>query len=45
MIWLMHSSGVRIGSLHTMRIEDLVPVSNAGQDLYKVRVYARTRDE
>ncbi len=45
MIWLMHSSGCRIGSLHSMRIEDLVPVSYQGQELYKVRVYARTRDE
>jgi integrase len=45
MVWLMHSSGCRIGSLHTMRIEDLVPVNYQGQELYKIRVYARTRDE
>ncbi len=45
MIHLMFSSGVRIGALHTMRIGDLIPVTYQGQDLYKIRVYARTRDE
>ena len=45
MIYLMLSSGVRVGSLHSMRIEDLIPVTYQGQELYKVRVYARTRDE
>lgn len=45
MIYIMLSSGVRIGSLHTMRVGDLIPVSYQGQELYKIRVYARTRDE
>ena len=45
MIHLMISSGVRIGALHTMRIGDLIPINYQGQDLYKIRVYARTRDE
>lgn len=45
MIYLMLSSGCRIGSLHTMLVKDLISVSYQGQYLYKVRVYARTRDE
>jgi integrase len=45
MIMILISSGVRIGALHTMRIGDLIPVTYQGQDLYKIRVYARTRDE
>jgi integrase len=44
-ILLMVSSGVRIGSLHTMQIGDLIPVTWNNHSLYKVQVYARTPDK
>ncbi|MGH9858058.1 MAG: tyrosine-type recombinase/integrase, partial [Acidobacteriota bacterium] len=44
MILLMVSTGVRIGSLHSMQIQDLTEVDFQGSKLYKVQVYARTRD-
>lgn len=43
MIYLLTSSGVRIGALHTMQIGDLIPVKWNNNNLYKVQVYARTR--
>ena len=44
MILLMASTGVRIGSLQEMRICDLNPVQLKSLQLYKVQVYAKTRD-
>jgi integrase len=45
MILLMASTGVRIGSLCSMQICDLIPVELNQVNLYKVQVYARTRDK
>ncbi|MGH9976215.1 MAG: tyrosine-type recombinase/integrase [Nitrososphaeraceae archaeon] len=45
MILLMTSSGVRIGALCSMQISDLTEVDFQGSKLYKVQVYARTRDK
>ena len=45
MILLMASSGVRIGALCSMQISDLTEVDFQGSKLYKVPVYARTRDK
>jgi integrase len=45
MILLMASTGVRIGSLCSMQIGDLIPVELNQVNLYKVQVYARTRDK
>ena len=45
MILLMASTGVRIGALHLFRIDDLTPIIFANADLFKVQVYARTRDK
>ena len=42
---LMRSSGIRIGAISGMQIGDLIPVTYQGQELYKIRVYARTHDE
>ena len=44
MILLMVSSGVRVGALHTMRIGHLTPIVFNGLKLYKIQVYAGTRD-
>ena len=44
MILLMVSSGVRVGALHTMQIGHLTPVVFNGLKLYKIQVYAGTRD-
>lgn len=44
-ILLLASSGVRIGALHTVQIGDLTPLTYNGSNLYKVQVYARTRDK
>lgn len=44
MILLMVSSGVRVGALHTMQIGHLTPVIFNGLKLYKIQVYAGTRD-
>jgi integrase len=43
MILLMASSGVRVGSLHTMIMSDLTPLQFGISKLYKVQVYGRTR--
>ena len=45
MVLLMRSSGIRIGAISGMQIGDLIPVTYQGQELYKIRVYARTHDE
>ena len=45
MILLMASTGVRIGALCSMQISDLTEVDFQGSKLYKVQVYARTRDK
>jgi integrase len=44
-ILLLVSSGVRIGALHTMQIGDLTELNFQNSKLYKVQVYARTRDK
>ena len=44
MISLMISSGVRIGALHSMKIGHLTEISFKNSKLYKVKVYAGTRD-
>lgn len=44
MILLMASTGMRIGALHSLQIGDLTPVTIGNCQLYKVQVYARTRD-
>lgn len=45
MILLMASAGVRIGALSSMQIVDLTEVSFQSLKLYKIQVYARTRDK
>ena len=45
MILLMASTGVRIGALHSMQIGDLTPTTWSNHNLYRVQVYARTRDK
>jgi integrase len=44
-ILLLARSGVRIESIHTMQIGDLIIVDFQYWNLYKVQVYARTRDK
>ena len=44
-ILLMVSSGVRIGALHSMQIGDLTEMDFKSSRLFKVQVYARTRDK
>jgi integrase len=44
MILLMASTGIRIGALHSMRIGDLTEIGDQIPILYKVQVYARTKD-
>jgi integrase len=44
MILLMVSTGMRIGALHSLRIGDLTKIEHESSVLYKVQVYARTRD-
>lgn len=44
-VLLLVSSGVRIGAIHSMRIGDLSPINFGDRNLFKVQVYARTRDK
>lgn len=44
MILLMASTGMRIGALHSLRLDDLEQIQDT-MNLYKVQVYARTRDK
>ena len=44
MVLLMISSGVRIGALHSMKIGHVTEINFQGLKLYKVKVYAGTRD-
>lgn len=44
MILLMMSSGVRVGALYQIQIGDLTEVNFQGTNLYRLQVYARTRD-
>jgi integrase len=44
-ILLMASTGMRIGALPLLRIGDLSKISFQGSEVYKVQVYARTRDK
>jgi integrase len=47
MILLMASTGMRIGALHSLRIGDLTKLMNFGNQnsqIFKVQVYARTKD-
>jgi integrase len=43
-IELLSSTGMRMGALHLLRVEDLTKVNYQGINLYKVQIYARTRD-
>lgn len=45
MILLMASSAVRIGALSNMQIGDLTPVKYANTNLFRIHVYARTREK
>lgn len=44
LILLMVSSGIRVGATYSMQIGDLVEIRFESHRLYKVAVYARTRD-
>ena len=44
-VLLLCSSGMRIGALHSLQIGDLTSVTYQGVNLYKIQVYARTRDK
>lgn len=44
MILLMVSSGVRVGALSSMQIGHLTPIEFNSTNLYKIQVYAGTRD-
>jgi integrase len=44
MILLMVSTGMRIGALHSLRIEDLQQLQYCNCCIYKIQVYARTKD-
>jgi integrase len=44
-ILLLCGSGLRRGAVSSLRIEDLIPMEYKGQNVYKVQVYARTRDK
>ncbi|MGH9985401.1 MAG: tyrosine-type recombinase/integrase, partial [Nitrososphaeraceae archaeon] len=45
MILLMASTGMRMGALHSLQICDLTKIEFQNSILYKVQVYARTRDK
>lgn len=45
MVLLLASSGMRIDALHSLRIGDLTHMEFQHWNLYKVQVYARTRDK
>ena len=42
---LLVSTGMRRGAIHLLRISDLSPVTWNDNKLYKIQVYARTRDK
>jgi integrase len=44
-ILLLCRSGLRRGAVSSLRIEDLISMEYKGQNVYKVQVYARTRDK
>jgi integrase len=44
-IHLLFSSGMRIGALHSLQIGDLAEVHFNNTTLYRIEVYARTRDK
>jgi integrase len=45
-VLLLCSTGMRIGALHLLRIEDLTKIDGGGEfNLYKIQVYARTPDK
>ena len=44
-ILLLCGSGLRRGAVSSLQIEDLIPMEYKGQNVYKVQVYARTRDK
>ena len=45
LILLMVSSGIRVGATYTMQKVDLEEISSGNRHLYKIAVYARTRDK
>jgi integrase len=44
-IYLLCGSGLRMGAISSLRIEDLTPIPYKGLNVYKVKVYARTHDK
>lgn len=44
-ILLLCGSGLRMGAISLLRKEDLIPITYNGLNVYKVMVYARTRDK
>lgn len=43
-VLLLCSSGIRMGDLHSLQIGDLTKIEQFNLRLYKVQIYARTRD-
>ena len=43
-IYLMCGSGLRMGGIASLRVEDLIPISYNGIEVFKIQVYARTHD-
>jgi integrase len=43
-ILLLCGSGLRMGAISLLRTEDLIPMEYKGLNIFKVQVYARTRD-
>jgi site-specific recombinase XerC len=44
-VLLLCSSGIRMGALHSLQISDLTKFEQFNLRLYKIQVYARTRDK
>lgn len=44
-ILLLCGSGLRRGAVSSLRMEDLIPMEYKGQNVYRINVYARTRDK
>ena len=44
-VYLLCGSGLRRGAISWLRIEDLIPMEYNGQNIYRINVYARTRDK
>jgi integrase len=44
-IYLLCGSGLRMGAISGLQVRDAIPMSYQGLNVYKIKVYARTRDE